>query len=117
VNATESGPPQLDINVAYLSSSIVVTVTGEIDMSTAAQLLSTLIAAIDAQRPQSLTIDIAGVSVLAAAGMTALIQTYEYARRQHISIGLINPQPLVGRAIEIVGLTQFLRVSLEPTGP
>ncbi len=106
-----SGPPPLGITVAHHGSSTVATVTGEIDLATAEQLRSALIAAIDAQPAPSLVIDLAGVSVLDAAGMTALIQVRQHARGRDRTVALINPQPLVGRALEIVDLTLFLGVT------
>ena len=102
------GRPVLGIDVAYTTLlTVVVAVTGEIDMDTAAQLQATLMATIEAQPPRTLTIDLAGVSLLDAAGMTALIQTHQHARRQHIAISLINAQPLVRRSIQIAGLGPF----------
>ncbi len=107
----ESVSPLLAITVVAARGSIGVSVVGEVDLATVAQLQSALTEAIDAQPGESLTIDIAGVSLLDAAGMTALIRTREYARRQHVTVTVSNPQPLVRRAIDIVGLTQFLRLA------
>jgi anti-anti-sigma factor len=102
------GEPVLGIDVAYINLLIVVVaVAGEIDMDTAAQLQATLMATIEAQPPRTLTIDLAGVSLLDAAGMTALIQVHQHARRQHIETSLINAQPLVSRSIRITGLGPF----------
>lgn len=105
----ELAVPVIGVDVTYLSLlTVVVTVTGELDMATVPQLRATLTAVIDSQPPRTLTIDLAGVSLLDAAAMTALVQIYQYAREQHIAFGLVNPRPLVRRMIEVGGLTTFL---------
>jgi anti-anti-sigma factor len=108
-NADRIPPPVLGVDVTYPGELIVeVAVTGEIDMATAAQLRAMLLATIDAQSPRHLTIDIAGVGLVDAAGMTTLVQIFQHARRQHIKIRLVNARPLVARMIEVGGLTRFL---------
>lgn len=107
-NAEKDSPPVLGVEIAHHGGNVELTVTGEIDMATAAQLQSTLMATIDAHPARSLTIDLAGVSLLAAAGMTTLVQVFRYARRQHIEISVVNARPLVARMIAVGGLTRFL---------
>ena len=102
----------IGVDVTYLSLlTVVVTVSGTIDMDSLTQLRTILMAVIDAQPPRTLTIDIAGVHLLDAAGMTALVQIHQYAREQRITIGLVNGRPLVTRMIEVVGLTRFFALT------
>jgi anti-anti-sigma factor len=84
-------------------------VTGDIDILTAPHLEATLQDAIDDHRPQTLTIDLAGVTFLDAAGMTALIRTYGHA--DHVDISLTNARPMVVRVLGIAGLVNFLHLS------
>jgi anti-sigma B factor antagonist len=84
-------------------------VTGDIDIVTAPHVQATLRDAIGDHRSRSLTIDIAGVAFLDAAGMTALIRTYRHAGT--VDIRLINARPAVVRVLAIAGLLKFLRVS------
>ena len=100
--------PVIGVDVTYSSLlTVVVTVSGTVDMDSITQLRTTLMAVIDAQPPRTLTIDIAGVHLLDAASMAVLIQVHQYAREQRITIGMVNGRPLVNRMIKAGGLTRF----------
>jgi anti-anti-sigma factor len=88
---------------------VIATVTGDIDMHTARHLEAALHEALDTYRPHTLTIDMAGVAFLDAAGVTALIRTHEH--EHHADIVLTNAQPIVARVFAIVGLMELPRMS------
>ena len=111
-NEGKHAEPVIGVDVTYLSLlTVVVTVSGILDMDTVTHLRMMLMAIIDAQPPRTLTIDIAGVELLDAASMAALVQVHQYAREQRITIGLVNGLPLVARMIEVGGLTRFFTLT------
>ena len=87
-----------------MGSSVVVSVTGEVDIATADQLSEALGAALR-RRPKGLICDLSGVGFLGAAGLTALLVARQRAIACHTWFDLASPQPLPRRVIALVGLS------------
>ena len=101
------GAPRLGLTEWTMGSSVVVTVTGEVDIATTPQLSAALGAALR-RGGEGLVCDLTGVSFLGAAGLTALL----VARRQAIAcrtwFDVVCPQPLPRKVIALVGLDAVL---------
>jgi len=97
------GSPSLGLSEWTMGSSVVVSVTGEVDIATTAQLSDALRAAL---RPDAkgLVCDLTGVSFLGAAGLTTLLVARRRALACHTWFDLVCPQPLPGKVIALVGL-------------
>lgn len=95
--------PRLGLTEWTIGSSVVVSVTGEVDIATTAQLSDALGAALR-RGAMGLVCDLTGVSFLDAASLTALL----VARRRAITcqtwFDLVCPQPLPRKVIALVGL-------------
>jgi anti-anti-sigma factor len=104
-----AGDPQVRITVVVtdpVRRIVTVTAVGDIDLVSAARLGRSLTGVVDAHRPSALVLDVARVEFLDAAGMTALVRVGQHDRR--VGITLVNAQPIVARALTIVGLAAIL---------
>ncbi len=90
-----------------MGSSVVVSVTGEVDIATTVQLSQALGAGLR-RGAKGLVCDLTGVSFLGAAGMTTLV----LARRRAVAWGtwfdVVCPQPTARRVIALLGLDAVL---------
>jgi anti-anti-sigma factor len=98
--------PIVDVHQVGGGRASVVHVTGEIDMVTVAQLQRGLDAAGAAGAPMTL-VDLAGVSYLDSAALSALVQAHRRQSRDGIPLALVNPSDaaralLVGSGLSIV---------------
>ena len=87
----------------------VVPARGELDLALADSLTARGYAAIGRQA-RVLLLDMAGVSFCDACGLSALVQIANHADRTGCRYGLIAPQPLVVRILQITGLDQRLPI-------
>ena len=95
VSAGESGP--------------VITLSGEVDLSTIAEL-SDLVTAQLATGTASLTIDASGMSFADSASMRVLMLAAMTLRKRGGGLALLRPQPALGRLLEIMDADQVITV-------
>jgi anti-sigma B factor antagonist len=86
----------------------VVTVTGAIDLATAPQLRSRL----DAVPDRGTVVDLAGVTLLAAAGVTVLLGLQDRLARAGAQLVLLGVPPHVRRVLDATGLDTVLTMTL-----
>lgn len=101
------GAPTLGLTEWTTGSSVVVSVTGEVDIATVAQLSQALDIALH-RGVKGLVCDLTGVGFLGAAGLTALLVARRRAIAGHTWFDLVCPQPLPRRVIALVGLDAVL---------
>ena len=97
------GAPRLGLTEWTMGSSVVVSVTGEVDIATTAQLSTALGAALR-RGAQGLVCDLTGVSFLGAAGLTALLVARWRAIACRTWFDVVCPQSLPRKVIALVGL-------------
>lgn len=99
---------ELRVTVTTRGPAVVLGVTGEVDMLTAAQLEQTITTALDG-RPPILVVDLSLVEFLASAGMHVLLVTREVAggftRFRVVATGNATLRPL-----QVAGLTEYIAV-------
>jgi len=84
-----------------------VVVTGEIDASTAGQLRGELYGL---SRPgTNVVLDFASVTFIDAAGLGVLVSAARQARGADGTVTVVQPQPRVRRALDVVGLDRLVR--------
>ena len=98
-----TGVASLGLTEWTMGSSVVVSVTGEVDIATAVQLSQALGAALR-RGPEGLICDLSGVGFLGAAGLTVLLVARRRALALHARFDLVCPQALPRRIIALVGL-------------
>ena len=98
-----TGAASLDLAEWTVGSSVVVSVTGEVDIATTDQLSGALGAALR-RGPDGLICDLSGVGFLGAAGLTALLVAQRRAIAGHSWFDLVCPRPLPRRVVVLTGL-------------
>jgi anti-sigma B factor antagonist len=82
--------------------------SGELDLATVEPLrreLQELLAA----EPEELVIDLTAVTFLDSSGIAVLSSALKSQRARDADMALVNPQPIVARALELVGLGTLIR--------
>ena len=102
-----TGVASLGLTEWTVGSSVVVSVSGDVDIATCRQLSEALGAALR-RGPKGLICDLSAVGFLGAAGLTALLVARRRAIACHAWFDLVCPQPLTRRVIALVGLDAVL---------
>jgi anti-sigma B factor antagonist len=100
---------QLDITVAAGEFGPVLMLSGEADMTTAAELSGTLTAQL-ASGARYLTVDISGLRFTDSSSMRALAMAARALREQGGDLVLLRPQPTVARVLGLLSLDQVMTV-------
>lgn len=87
---------------------MVLTVAGEIDLSTADALQTALDAALDAKDTTEVAVDLSEVGFLDSAGLRVLVSGQRTAEERELGFRVIGAQPRVRKVIAITGLTATL---------
>jgi anti-sigma B factor antagonist len=91
-----------------------VALSGEIDLYTAPKLQSELAAALKADHPVQLVVDMAGVDFCDSTGMNVLLAAQRLAREHGGNVELSGPRPAVRKILSVTGLESVFTVV--PTG-
>jgi anti-anti-sigma factor len=98
-------PDGFSVRVEDAGDTVVLNVTGEVDMATAPALEESIKGALE-RAPETLVVDLSGVGFLASAGMSVLIsgnqQAGERTRFRLVAVGsaTLRPMELTGIAAE-----------------
>lgn len=93
----------LDVTEWTMGSSVVLSIAGEVDIATTAELSEALGTALGSG-VKRLVCDLSGVGFLDAAGLTSLLLAYRQAIACRVQLDLAGLQPLPRRVIALVGL-------------
>jgi anti-sigma B factor antagonist len=88
----------------------VLTVRGELDISTAARLQQELAALLDAGTAR-VTVDLAGVVFMDSSALSALVAAHERATLQSQHLALDSPSPACAKVLGITGLDRIFDLS------
>ena len=103
--------PILRLETREADGSVVVAVTGEVDLDTAPRLREAVAVALDEVEGGTCVLDLTEVTYLGSAGLTALVDaTREAAARSEPLRIVVDANRPVIRPIEITGLDQVLHL-------
>ena len=99
------------------ATGVLLTVTGEVDSSTAPSLRAAVDTAF-ADGARSLTVDLEGVTFLDSAGLCVLAAAHRRAVRQDVTMRVLASSRAVIRPLQITGLWDLLKAErVEVTTP
>ncbi|MFW6091641.1 MAG: STAS domain-containing protein [Actinomycetota bacterium] len=95
--------------------AVLLRIIGEVDLATVPKLSTALRATIAGPTsPTEVRIDLAATSFIDAAGVGALVEGREAARRAGVGFAVDNATGVVRRLLDILGLTDALHVEVVP---
>ena len=107
-------PDLVSIAVAASATGVVLTVTGEVDSSTAPSLRAVVDTAF-ADGARALTVDLDGVTFLDSAGLCVLAGAHRRAAEDGVALRVVASTRAVVRPLQITGLYDLLAVErVEP---
>lgn len=100
------------VNHIWLGPTVVVSVSGAVDMLTAPGLEKSVAACLD-ERPAAMIIDLTDTEFLGSAGISVLVHACSLAGDRRIGFGVVADAPATSRPITLLGLDGAL--NLHPT--
>lgn len=94
--------------VSAEDSTCTVSLTGEIDMANAEQVLGWIRDAVDDSRCALLRLDLAGLAFLDSAGVRMLVLAHDYATAKGAVLTAVNPQPIIQTVLAVTGVASAL---------
>jgi anti-sigma B factor antagonist len=105
---------ELKVSSRCEGDRVVVALSGEIDLYTAPKLQSELAAALKADHPVQLVVDMAGVDFCDSTGMNVLLAAQRLARERGGNVELSGPRPAVLKILQVTGLESVFTVVPAP---
>jgi anti-sigma B factor antagonist len=91
------------------ASTVVVVVSGEVDLASAADFEDALAHAVHGQRVQTLIVDLTHVTFIDSTGLTALVRAFERQRWAGGELALVANDSRVTMMLEVSRLDRLLR--------
>jgi anti-sigma B factor antagonist len=101
-------PLSFDV-VRPAESEVVLSVSGEVDLGTAADLEKTAFTLLE-QRPRSLVLDFSGVPFCDSSGIGVLVRLYNRATGIGCRVTIRRPTPNVRAVLEMTALTRIFQI-------
>jgi anti-sigma B factor antagonist len=96
----------LSVDLADRQDATVLTVSGELDMSSGPRLAAALEQVESTQR--RVILDLSGVEFIDVTGLRVLLQARERARRAGVELAVVNASRGVRRLLSLTGTTELL---------
>lgn len=102
----------LEVRIEAQGGRVTVVATGEIDLSTADDLLAAVCGVVDAG-PEQVAVDLSGVTFFGSDGVRCLVAGRQYAAdvADGVELVIVRPSEPVRRVLEVTALDTVLRVS------
>jgi len=100
----------MTVEQATEGTTVVLTPKGEIDMAHSPSLQKT-IAAVQAEKPPKLVLDLAAVPYMDSSGIATLVEALQTSMRNKTKLVLCNLSPRVRSAFEISRLIQMFSIA------
>lgn len=109
---------QLHLDTSWPSPSMaLVAVAGEVDLATAHLLRYRLLGVLHEHGPAVLDVDLAGVTLLDCAGISALVAVRNAAVQAGRQMWITRPQPIVRRVLDVTGLLGVFTAPIDQPRP
>ena len=102
--------PLLSLAVDHRDEECIVTLDGELDVSTAPKLHEVLAAVVSQEAPDPIILDLAALRFVDSTGLSLLVSTNKRMKDLDRILILENAQPIVRRLLEVTGLMAVFRL-------
>ena len=102
--------PHLALDVRQRGGTVIVRVTGDLDVSTVFELRDLLAHIMSESAPHELVLDLLELSFADSIGLEVFRLTHERAAARGLRFVLENPNSLVSQLLEVSGLTEVLDI-------
>jgi anti-sigma B factor antagonist len=109
VHALHEKPSVLTLAERHEGDAVVLSAEGIVDMA-AAPTLTEQIRAILRQRPAALVVDLTGVTFLATAGMSVLMEAYRKSKELAICFRVVAQGPVTVKSMQLLGIDDLLAI-------
>jgi len=107
---TAEVPGRLLLEYRLDSGVAVVTVTGELDVSTSGLLRDGLLRVVTDENHRGLVVNLAGVNFIDSTGIGVLVGVWHRVRAMNFSLALAAPSPQARGILDATGLTKAFSV-------
>ncbi|WP_051367888.1 STAS domain-containing protein [Hamadaea tsunoensis] len=108
-------PEDFEIARVAEPEHVLVTVRGDVDLTTADQLGRQLEAA--AEEDRDVVVDLAGVTFLDSTGVRTLVDAYRAGRRRGLFVSISGARDWVARMLEVTGVAGLMATRMRPEMP
>lgn len=108
VDDSGQGPQHFDIGVEWQDTVVILTVSGELDLSTVPALAESIDLVVG-KSPSAVIVDLSGVGFLASAGMAQLATAHQQIG-ETATLAVVADGPATGRPLALVGLDEVFRI-------
>jgi anti-sigma B factor antagonist len=101
----------LTVTEEQTADAHILSVRGEIDLSTASSLEQAVVTAVDQAAHAVVVLDLSGVDFLSSAGISALLKAKQYGDDRNTALRLVVPEGgVMRRSLQITGLLDILPI-------
>src|SRR5580700_3125412 len=111
-----AGSPTLNLKVLHGSHETLVSLSGELDLSSAPALRELLAGAFEDDGPRRIVLDLSDLIYLDSTGLSIFVSAHKRATASDIEFCLADPNPSVARLFKITALDHFFTI-LDSTSP
>lgn len=108
-----TGTP-FDVEVSHEGDTVVITVSGELDLATAPKLREACSAAAHSSA-ETVRIDLGGLTFLDSSGISVLVETQRGLEERGATLVLHHMSDRTRRVLDVAGLSGFFTHSDQPT--
>ena len=113
-----AGSPTLNLKVLHGGQETLVSLGGELDLSSAPALRELLAGAFEDDGPRRIVLDLSDLIYLDSTGLSIFVSAHKRASASGVEFCLANPNPSVARLFKITALDHFFTIvdASVPTG-
>jgi anti-sigma B factor antagonist len=105
-----AGSPTLNLKVLHGAQETLVSLSGELDLSSAPALREILAGTFQDERTRSIVLDLSHLIYLDSTGLSIFVTAHKRATASGIAFRLRNPNPSVRRLFKITALDQYFTI-------
>jgi anti-sigma B factor antagonist len=105
-----AGSPTLNLTVLQAGEETLISLSGELDLSSAPALRELLAEVFDDDRQRRIVLDLTDLIYLDSTGLSIFVTSHKRATATGIEFCLANPNPSVGQLFKITALDHFFTI-------